>query len=41
MRYLGQSDEAVDKLLRNVLARRKFKYYDLWFQQKLYSTREV
>lgn len=41
MRHLGKSDEAVDKLLRNVLAGQKFKYYDLWFQQKLYSKREV
>lgn len=41
IKYLGQSDESVDKLLRNVQARQKFKYYDLWFQQKLYSMKSI
>lgn len=41
IKYLGQSDESVDKLFRSVLARQKFKYYDLWFLQKLYSIRSL
>lgn len=37
MKYLGQSDEAGDKLFHNILAGWKFKYYDIWFRKELFK----